>query len=157
MSYVRFKWDGSSPLGTELRKPLEKLSFQIQYPKWRGATSVTLWRTDGTVLTLGSEMYDVAPRLEVGVLNFSCRNNPDVDTGTIDLGDFRGEIDVSKLVIADSGTTAESGIILKCGSKELIIVAGAFPLTLAVGGVVTGLGYFEPEYPLELYARVPLP
>ena len=69
---------------------------------------------------------------------------------------FRGGMDLLKLVIEESGTTAESGVILKAGREELIVVAGAFPYTLAVGGTMDIPFEFGPEYPLERYIRIPL-
>ena len=157
MNHLPFNWEGPVPLATELRKPLERLFLQIEHPAWGGPTSVTFVRSDGSFLTVPSEMHDVAPRIEIGVLSFIQGQAPPNGAKVIDFGPaFRGDINVSKLVIEESGTTAESGVILQGGSEELTVVAGAFPYTLAVGGVVTSLR-FEPEYPLDRYVRAHLP
>jgi hypothetical protein len=76
----------------------------------------------------------------------------------IDLGfAFRGgDIKASKLIIEESRTTAESGVILHAGSEELVIVAGAFPFTLAICGLKAAPFKFDPEYPLDLYTRISL-
>jgi len=156
MNHLAFKWDGPVALDTELQKPLEKVFLHIEHPAWGGPTFVMLQRTDGSSLVVHSQMHDVAERREVGVLNFAYGHDPANDDKAIDLSQsFRGDIRVLKLVIEESGTTAESGVTLQAGSEELIIVAGAFPFTLAVGGVSTAPINFEPEYPLGRYTRAP--
>ena len=157
MNHLPFKWEGPVPLATELRRPLDKMFLHVEHPAWGGASVATLWRTNGTGLTVCSQMQDVAPKREIGVLNFAHGPTPRSDAKAIALGAaFRGYINVLKLVIEESGTTAESGIVLQAGSVELIIVAGAFPFTLAVTGVTTAPLSFDPGYPLDRYVRVPL-
>lgn len=51
----------------------------------------------------------------------------------------------------------ESGLILKASSDdELVIVAGAYPYSLAVLGVPPIPHIFEPEYEISPYTRVPI-
>jgi hypothetical protein len=70
---------------------------------------------------------------------------------------FQGEIVVSKLIIHESGTSAESGVVLKAGNgEEIMVVAAAAPYFLAVLGVVSMPHIFEPEYQLDRYTRVPI-
>ncbi len=40
--------------------------------------------------------------------------------------------------------------------SEIAIVAGAFPFTIAVKGVVEQPHIFEPEYPMEDFERLPI-
>jgi hypothetical protein len=68
---------------------------------------------------------------------------------------FRENLSVSKLVIRESGTESESGIILQANSgEEIVIVAGVTPYSIAVRGLTWPDYTFEPEYPLEQYARI---
>ena len=157
MNYLPFKWEGPASLADELCKPLDRVSYWIEHPAWGGPTSVVLWRTDGSGLTVSSKMHDIAPRCEIGVLNFTRGRFSTEDTKVINLeSTFHGNITASKLVINESGTSAESGIILEAGGKELIVVAGGFPFTLAVSGLNIEALDFQPEYPLDSYVRIPL-
>jgi hypothetical protein len=116
---------------------------------------VTLWRSDGTGLRTFSQMHDVAERREVGVLNFERVSAPRPDERVVDVASFQNEIVVSKLIIHESGTTAESGVMLKArNGDEIVMVAGAYPYSLAVLGVVSMPHIFEPEYSMDLYTRV---
>jgi len=103
-------------------------------------------------------MHDVAERLEVGVLNFEIA--PPIQPGDriVDVGSaFQRDIVVSKLVINESGTSAESGLILKAtNGDELVIVAGAYPYSLAVLGLPPMPHIFEPEYEIDRYTRIPI-
>src|ERR1700719_3537506 len=63
---------------------------------------------------------------------------------------FNGRNRVTKLVIAESGTTAESGFILTASDgTEIVIVSGVYPYSLAMKGVGSVPHGFEPEYDLE--------
>jgi hypothetical protein len=70
---------------------------------------------------------------------------------------FQDEIAISKLIIHESGTSAESGVILKASNgDEIVIVAGAYPCSLAVYGILSLPNIFKPEYPIDRYTRVPI-
>jgi hypothetical protein len=98
-------------------------------------------------------MSDIAPRIEVGILNFQIVSGPVSGKNLIDLtGRFADGLNVTKLSIEESGVLAESGILLSC-KDEIAIVAGAFPLTLAVRGLEFGSWVFDPEYPWDDYER----
>lgn len=102
-------------------------------------------------------MHDVAVKVEVGVLNFEPVSIPRPHEAIVDVVSFQDEIVVSKLVIHESGTSAESGVMLRArNGDEIVIVARAYPYSLAVLGVVSMPHIFEPEYPIDLYTRVPL-
>src|SRR5258708_7393986 len=144
------------PLAAELSKSIKRVSAEFVVPD-NGPRFVTLWRSDETGLRLYTEMHDVAERREVGVLNFELVSTPRPGETITDVGPaFQGEIVVSKLIIHESGTSAESGAILKAGNgNEIVIVAGAYPYSLAVRGVLPTLNIFHPEYPIDRYLRVP--
>jgi hypothetical protein len=103
-------------------------------------------------------MHDVAERMEVGVLSFERISAIRPGETIADVASaFQGEIVVYKLIIDESGATAESGVILKAANgDEIVIVAGAYPFSLAVLGVLSMPHIFEPEYPIDLYRRVPI-
>ncbi len=153
MSYLAFENPELLSLAAEISQPFNRLSVNLYSKRW--PQEVTLWRPDGSGLKIISVMHDVAERREVGVLRFSSASPPKL--GDIDLdvsGSFEGVLAVSKLIILELGTEAESGIALMTTSDtELIIVAGAFPYTLAVRGL-PGPHMFEPEYTLDHYMRV---
>ena len=155
MNSLSFVWTEATPLIAELHKPIKRVSLEFAQGR---PMFVTLWRSDGTGLRLYSQMHDVAERTEVGVLNFELVSSPQPDETIADaLSAFQGQIAVSKLVIRESDTTAESGVILKASSgDEIVIVAGARPYLLAVLGVVSLPHIFEPEYPIERYTRAPI-
>jgi hypothetical protein len=157
MNRLSFVWAESSPLAGELSKPIRRVSEQFENANF-GPTTATLWRPDGAGLSLYSQMHDVAEKIEVGVLNFERASAPGPNETIVDVAPaFQGEIAVSKLVIFESGTSAESGVVLRASNgEEIVIVAGAFPCTIAVFGVGPMPHIFEPEYELDRYTRVPL-
>ena len=156
MNNLSFEWAEPNSLVAELCKPIKQVFLEFG-PHGR-PIFVTLWRSDGTGLRLHSEMHDVAERKEVGVLKFDRVFVPPSDKQIVDVpATFDHDVRASKLIIQESGTRAESGVILKAGSDEIVAVAGAYPYSLAVSGVTSMPHIFEPEYPIELYTRVPLP
>jgi len=157
MNNLSFVWAEPTPLAAELSKPIRQVSVEFVIPN-NGPRFVTLWRSDETGLRLYTEMHDVAERREVGVLNFEQVFSPRSDETIADAAPaFQGEIVVSKLIIQESGTSAESGVILKAANgDQIIIVAGAFPYQLAVLGVLSLPHMFYPEYPIDRYIRVPM-
>jgi len=98
-------------------------------------------------------MHDVLPKLQVGVLNFELLSSPPTGEETLNLDDrFSGELSILKLTISESGVIADSGIVLK-GKDEIAIVAGGFPLTLALRGIEFDSPASDPEYPWDDYER----
>jgi hypothetical protein len=156
MKHIPFRWRGPGPLYDELYRPFERISAFFYHSAWRGATSVTLWRKDGSGLKVFNEMYDVLPRLEVGVLKFEIVSDITSGEQIVDLkGKFQGKLKVSKLSITESDVTVESGVVFTC-KDEIAIVAGAFPLTLALQGLEFDYPGFDPEYPWDCYQRLVL-
>jgi hypothetical protein len=155
MNNLLFVWGGATPLAAELSKPIKRVSVEFVIPNV-GPNSVALWRSDGTGLRLRTEMHDVAVKREVGVLNFEDVSALLPRETLLDVALFQDPIVVSKLLIHESGTIAESGVVLKASSGcEIVIVAGACPYSLAVLGVASMPHLFEPEYPIDLYTRAP--
>jgi hypothetical protein len=155
MNSLLFQWAGATSLAAELSKPIKQVSIASVITQ-SGPRFATLWRSDETGLRLYSQMHDVAERREVGVLNFEQVSAPRPGEAIAEVASaFQGEIEVSKLIIHESGTSAESAVVLRASSgDEIVIVAGAGPCFLAVLGVVSMPHIFEPEYQLDRYTRV---
>ena len=80
-------------------------------------------------------MHDIVPKLEVGVLNFEHVSTPNPGDQIMDIsGRFDHGVKAWKLTVTDSGTTAESGVVIAC-KGEIAVIAGGFPLTLALRGI----------------------
>jgi hypothetical protein len=156
MNTLSFVWAGLTPLVLEFSKPLSQIS--VEFEPHRRPMFITLWRQDGTGLRLSSEMRDVAERREVGLLRFEYVSRPKDSETVVEIPSaFNGPITVFKLVIHESGTSVESGVVLKASDgSEIVVVAGAFPYFLALAGVLPAPYTFDPEYPLDQYSRIPL-
>ena len=153
MKEFPFVWTELKPLSAELGIPIDSISVEF-LQRW--PQCVTLWRSDGTGIRIHSEMVDLAERIEVGVLHFDCVVSPSADEVFAELAPAFGTgFTVSKLVIAESGASVESGIVLTARSgDEIVVVANAFPCNLAIRGVPSITEIFEPEHPLDTYTRV---
>jgi hypothetical protein len=155
MNYLSFAWTGATSLAAELRKPIEQVSLEFHHeiPMF-----ITLWRSDGTGLRVFSQMHDVAERREVGVLNFKQVSERHAEQSVTQVPiSFQGKIAAFKLTIHESGTTAESGVILKAANDdEITIVASVSPHLIAICGISAFPDVFKPEYPIENYMRVPI-
>jgi hypothetical protein len=156
MNYLRFNWSEPTALSAELIKPIAQISLQLD--THGRPMNATLWRTDGTGIRIQSKMHDIAERKEVGVLEFSYVSFPSEHEKIVDVRSMVGpELVVSKLIIHESGASAESGIVIKStAGHEILIVVGAMPYSLAVSGVLRGTHIFEPEYPVDHYENVPI-
>ena len=155
MGITPFGWGETELLGSELAKPISRLSIESTNGR---VTYVTLWRPDGTGLLVHSEMHDVAERREVGILQFSRVHEIEPLESVVEVpAAFRQHLSVKKLVIRESEVDCESGVLFQAHSgEEIIILAGVAPYSLAVHGV-TWPGYtFQPEYSLEQYSQVEL-
>jgi hypothetical protein len=156
MIYFPFGWAGAGQLRDELRRQCESISAEFGHPAWRGASAVTLWRKDGSGIRIFTQMHDIVPKLEVGVLNFELVSTPNPGDQIMDIsGRFNDGVKAWKLTVTDSGATAESGVVIGC-EEEIAVVAGGFPLTLALRGIEFDSPAFEPEYPWDRYQRLEL-
>jgi len=127
MNSLSFVWAEATPLAAELSKPIRRVSVEFENANF-GPVSATLLRPDGTGLRLYSQVHDVAEKIEVGVLNFERVSAPGPSETIVEVAPaFHHEIAVSKLVIFESGTSAESGVVLRANNgEEIVIVAGGF-------------------------------
>lgn len=118
-------------------------------------TSITLWPDDGSAVRIHSQMHDIAERREVGVLEFENADIPFRNEIKLSIPrSFNTPLAVSKLLIVESNAAAESGIVLAAeDGREIVIVAGVSPYSLAIDGIYSAPHAFEPEYPMEKYIR----
>lgn len=120
-------------------------------------TDFYLLRQDGSGIRFTTQMYDLAERLEAGVL----RMDPVVDARHIPAmrplpAPFFGSLSAKRLVLVTDFGNLESGVELTSHQGGTIsIISGASPYSVAVVAApdiampVTP----EPEYPLEDYKR----
>jgi hypothetical protein len=153
MTKITFGWTGSGDLNSVLLVPIVGVSLLEVANR---PNVLTLHRADGSNIRIGSKMYDIGYRVEVGSLAFS----PSTETaGNVITFDLASEplrpLRVLRLRIRESGVQIESGVIIECeGNRRVVIVPGAYPYSLAIDGLFSRAHAFEPEYPLEKYQRV---
>lgn len=118
--------------------------------------AVTLWQNSTAGTRIESTMHDLAERTEVGVLSATCVHAPAENDVFIEVPiEYSGHLKLTKLLIDVQSTRLESGIVLTSqGGRELVVVAGAYPYSLAVHGLGDAHHRFEPEYPLDNYLRL---
>ena len=158
MGYFPFIWEGNTSLACELTIPFRRVSLGI-VEQLGEAFSLTLWRDDGSGITIYSQMQNVAEWLEVGVLTFELVNACSPNDRIVVLPkEFDAPITVMKLLKEEAGSTLESGVILEAANgSQIIVVAAVFPYNIAVQGVIDDLPrIFKPEYPLESYTIIPM-
>jgi len=153
MDNLTYGWDGADPLAVELTKPITHVS--IEFEPHGKPMYITLWRRDGSGLQVHSELREIAERMEIGVLCFTHVKSPSVGEVVLCIApEFDEQVDAFKLVAYESGTEAESGIVLRArNGSEITIVAAAFPFMIAINGVGQRPHIYEPEYPLDSYVR----
>ena len=118
--------------------------------------AVTLWHNSTVGTRIESAMHDLAERIEVGVLSATRVDVPAEKDVFIEVpSEFSGHLKLTKLLIDVQSRRLESGIVLTSQSgRELVVVAGAYPYSLAIHGLGDAHYRFEPEYPLDNYLRL---
>ena len=118
--------------------------------------AVTLWHNSTAGTLIESAMHDLAERIEVGVLSATRVDAPAEKDVFIEVpSEFSGHLKLTKLLIDVQSRRLESGIVLTSQSgRELVVVAGAYPYSLAIHGLGDAHYRFEPEYPLDNYLRL---
>jgi hypothetical protein len=152
MRTLTFLWRDDTSLALKLAAGIEGLYLRTAA---HGAPiSVTLWQ-EGSGLEIRSNMHDLGPRFEIGVLEFLPVQRIFSSDTQIDIPkSFKEHLRVGKLVITELDVTAESGITLENSrGEQIVIVAGSNPYTLSIRGTSFG-AEFQPEYPLDRYQRV---
>lgn len=118
--------------------------------------AVTLWHDSTAGTRIESAMHDLAERIEVGVLSATRVDAPAEKDVLIEMpSEFSGHLKLTKLLIDVQSRRLESGLVLTSQSgRELVVVAGAYPYSLAIHGLGDANHRFEPEYPLNSYLRL---
>jgi hypothetical protein len=98
-------------------------------------------------------MHHLTDGIEIGILKVEFVVQPLPDEASVDLPwSFRNGGSIAKLVIEQRGTRAESGILLRSGDgDEIVILPSALPHRLYVGGVDKVPEQVTPEYSLTRY------
>ena len=120
-----------------------------------GCLTATLWLTSGEGFRLVPSMHDLTDGIEIGILKVELVVQPLPDEVSADLPwSFRNGGSISKLLIEQSGIRAESGLLLRSGEgDEIVILPAAFPHRLYVAGVDTAPQQVTPEYSLNRYLQ----
>jgi hypothetical protein len=140
-----------TPLVNGVRRgQLKRMSSDFSY---YGCNTVTLWLTSGEGFRLTSSMQNLADGIEVGVLKLELVLHPVQGEASVDLPwSFRNGGSISKLSIEQSGVRAESGLLLRSGEgDEIVILPATFPHRLYVGGVNKAPQQVTPEYNISRY------
>ncbi|HEY3739621.1 MAG TPA: hypothetical protein VGL53_07245 [Bryobacteraceae bacterium] len=145
-----------APLANGVRRgQLKRMSSDFSY---YGCNTLTLWLTSGEGFRLTSCMRNLADSIEVGILKVEFVVHPLKDEASVDLPwSFRNGGSISKLVIEQRGFRAESGLLLRSGEgDEIVIVSAAFPYHLCVSGVDTPPQEVTTEYSFSRYIQEPI-
>jgi len=113
---------------------------------------------EGQRLMIGSEPIDYAEREELGVLVFDTDAEGSRYERLLPLDkSFCGPNRLEKLIYRDKDVEAESGlVIISSTGKQITIMAGDMPYSLAIKGPFEGKEYdFVPELDFSAYTRVP--
>ena len=140
-----------APLANGVRRgQLKRMSSDFSH---YGCLTVTLWLTSGEGFRLSPSIHHLVDGIEVGTLRIELVLHPLADEPSVDVPwTFRNGGSISKLVIEQSGTRTESGILLhSTKGDEIIIVPAAFPHRLYVEAVNLPPQQVMPEYSLSRY------
>jgi hypothetical protein len=117
--------------------------------------AITLWQQPSVGTRIESVMYGLTDRIEVGLLSATRVSAPFDDESFVTVpSEFHEDFVQTKLFIEVEAHRLESGVVLSArGGSELLILAGAYPYSLAIAGLGDVPHRFEPEYPLVSYER----
>ena len=136
-------------VGNDRVEKVEIISFSIFPPRLLLPKFVTLTGFDHRAVYLTTEMHEVHERLEIGVLKFWEGNDPS-KSGTKVL--LSGGRVLSWNYLAAPGYDFISGARVKLDSGDLVVTAGAMPLSVFVS-----FGHFragDPECPVDQYTDI---
>ena len=156
MKALRYNWNEPGALEARLVEAITEVSVRI-LPQHKRPISLTLWHSDGVGVKIQSEMHKVHIRKEIGVLRFGLTHNKLPDEIVVNLpAILNSKPTFKKLVVKEDGVEAESGLSIQFEHDiKIVVVAGAFPHTLAIKGIVDEPNIFEPEYPNDRYCSIP--
>jgi hypothetical protein len=155
MKTIPFIWREEGSLTETLSQPFDRLNVHLDMI--RRPLCVWLCHRQAVATQIGSKMYDVAPRIEVGVLEFSKSGDRHDNELSLDVPEAFGVVvAIEKLIIDVEDVSAESGVAFKnARGDEIVIVAGAQPYGLAVRVPWDApVPRVDPEYCLSEYRRI---
>lgn len=157
MKKIPFIWQEAGSLVETLSRPFGRLNVHLDVI--RRPLCVWLLHRQAVATQVSSKMYSVAPRIEVGVLEFSRGGNRHDNELSLDVPPtFGAVVAIEKLIIDVEDVSAQSGIAFKnARGDEIVIVAGAQPFGLAVRVPWDApVPRVDPEYCLSQYQRMPM-
>jgi hypothetical protein len=142
-----------NPLANGVRRgQLKRISSDFSH---YGCLTATLWLTSGEGFRLAPAMHHLTDGIEVGSLKIELVVHPLPNEASVDVPwTFRNGGSISKLLLEQSGTRTESGVLLHSSKgDEIIIVPAAFAHRLYVEAVNLPPQQVMPEYSLSRYIQ----
>jgi hypothetical protein len=142
-----------APLANGVRRgQLKRISSDFSY---YGCLTATLWLTSGEGFRLAPSMHHPTDGIEVGSLKVELVLHPLPDEPSVDVPwTFRNGGSTSKLLIEQSGTRTESGVLLRSSKgDEVVILPAAFPHRLYVEAANMPTQQVMAEYSLSRYIQ----
>jgi len=129
-------------------------SYSINYTSQAMIASLYLKLRNNSILNIYSETYDIGPWDELGYLVFEIISVEKTDVNFVKLDKKWLNIDkIEKLIYEDEDISIESGLVIKTGDEELIIVSSVMPYNLELKAKFLDLE-FKPECYINRYERV---
>lgn len=154
MKSIEFSSAEIESIAEELKKSVSRISMQ----KIAGGAMVglILWRPDGAGLCFRSKMHDIAPRVELGVLDFS-KIGSEKEKGLEGFLDGRvlpfDPLEVFVMSVETEGVIVESGVLFRFADGCVSVFCGASPYTLVFNDSRFRVNNFNTEYQLSEYSR----
>lgn len=150
---IPFIWEGKGDFHNALYSPIQRASISVLVDR---PSELFLWHSDGSCLRIANQMHDLADRVEVGSLAFGDKGPSDNVRFEVDI--CANALLIEKLILVEKNVSIESGIAIKlAATRELVVVPGAYPYTLAIDGLFDEPHAFEPEYQMSRYRREVIP
>lgn len=152
MRYFPFKTPDQLPLADFLRGGLR--FFFIEADKFARPYALHIQRNDGLCVKLGSFVYEIAPREEVGSLLIEFENGFPPGRKSYEFPEeFRAEVRFSQLNITLEDAKIACGLaLIGRSSAQMIVVPGEMPYSIHVESSFF-TDSFKPEFNLADYHR----
>jgi hypothetical protein len=155
MKRLTFVWENGASLTNKSNTRPRKIALKLGLHG--RPISLTIWEDDSTGLRIFPVMYDLGERFEIGVLKFQLVHDFIAEERFLEPPTlFQYEVEILKLTIKVNNVVAESGVEFRSAGGKLVIVAGAYPYTIAIEGIGQIPHVFEPEYSIDEYEREPI-
>jgi hypothetical protein len=150
---IPFIWEGQGDFHAALYRPIQRVALTMLV----GRPSVLYFgHPDGSWLRIANQMHDLADRREVGSLALGDGAPPQAPEFEVQVSAIPLRVD--KLILVERNVRIEAGIAIQLtATRELRVLPGAYPYTLAIEGLWDQPHVFEPEYPTSEYRRELIP